>query len=141
MKDNTILNREKLSQYLISKQIDVLSNVSGENLLQEIIESVLTLVRAEIMSFPGNILDANPLSIPKIMEATACHLVIEQLHSRIPSLDLTKDQVRNAENARKLLKRVAKGELKIIKQESLSSLFSVINSRKRTFNNNNLKGL
>jgi len=141
MKNNTILTREKLSQYLITKQIDILSNITEKNVLLDIIQNVVTFVRAEVMSCPSNTVGDNPLSIPETLETTACHLVIEQLHTRIPSLDLSKDQVRNAENARKLLKRVAKGEFVVSAPGNLDKNSWVIHSRKRSFSSNNLKGL
>lgn len=96
---------------MTSKQIDILND--EDDPLTPIINDIMARVRAEIGSHKNNKLDDHRWKIPPELVTAACHLIIESLQSRVPTMQLTHDQIRNADNARKLLVRVAKGDVKI----------------------------
>jgi len=111
MKVWKIIKPEDIKNYLSDLQVQALRKNSDP--LNAIATDITALTRSEVASYESNVLPQNPALIPPELMSSACHLIIEALQSRIPTLQLSKDQVRNAENARKQLRRVAKGEVKI----------------------------
>lgn len=111
MKNWIHINEKSVSHYLLPIQLQALRQHSDP--LNEIIDDTIARVRAEIQSNPNNPLSSDPSLIPIELKIATCHLIIEALQSRIPNLKLTEDQIRNANNARTLLKRVALAEVSI----------------------------
>lgn len=82
---------EDIGVYLSPMQLTALRQHGDP--LPTIIADITAWVRSEIQS-------------DDIPRTATCHLIIEALQSRIPTLKLSDDQVRNANNARLHLKKV-----------------------------------
>lgn len=132
------LTPEDITHYLASPQLQALRQFSDP--LLEIIADIIAKVRSEISAFPANALSHDRNCIPKALRSDACHLIIEALQSRIPTLKLTPDQIRNANNARTYLKRIAKGEIPLPPLLRKAPI-EIAHCRKSTANGNALKGL
>lgn len=102
---------ETLTNYLTKQQLDFMCKDQAP--CRAIIASVIERVRLEIATNRKNKLSVNPSLIPLALKSSACHLCIEALQSRFPTLRLSPDQVRNANNARNFLKRIAEGKVNI----------------------------
>jgi len=126
----TPITQESIGHYLSPIQLSVLQQHGDP--LEEIINDVVAWVRCEVQSNPHNIISQKPGFIPLELKAATCHLIIEALQSRIPSLKLSDDQIRNAQNARSLLKRVASAEMAIA--PSNVGHITVVHSRPFLFN-------
>lgn len=113
----TPINEDTIAHYLSSIQLSALQNHGHP--LQEIIADTIAWVRAEVQTNPHNQVNKHPDLIPLELKSATCHLIIEALQSRIPSLKLSDDQIRNAKNARSLLKRVAGAEISLSPQSPL----------------------
>lgn len=146
----TSLAPSDLTHYLYPSQLDALRQIdntegtSTKDPLPSIITDITAKIRTEIAAFPKNFLPADPTILPPSLKSIGCFLVIEALQSRIPTLKLTPDQIRNADNARVDLRRVAKGELPItlpLTTPSPPSLVDAISSRKLQATANTLQGL
>lgn len=107
----TPITIESIGCYLTPIQLSALQR-HGEP-LDEIITDIIAWVRSEVHTNPRNETSKNASLIPLELKAATCHLIIEALQSRIPSLKLSDDQIRNAQNARSLLRRVASAEIAI----------------------------
>lgn len=108
------LSTDDIYNYLCKEQLDALRKYgSKEDPLPPLIADITAKIRAEIAAFPKNFLHPAENLLPVFLKSTACFLIIEALQTRLPTLQLTEDQVRSANNARMDLQRVAKGELPI----------------------------
>ena len=79
----------------------------------EVISNVVARIRAEITVSGLNSLDSDHSRIPHELKECALHLCIEALQSRLPSMELSKMQMKHADIARETLMRVARGELPV----------------------------
>lgn len=122
---------ESVSCYLSPIQLSALQTHGDP--LQEIITDIIAWVRSEVRSNPHNELINNPALIPLELKSAACHLIIEALQSRIPSLKLSSDQIRNAQNARILLQRVARAEITITPLKQSHNRITILHSRPPLF--------
>lgn len=111
MNNWTPITPESIGFYLSPIQLTALSQLGDP--LPPIISDIIAWVRSEIHTNPKNVLNNDPTLLPLSLKTATCHLVIEALQSRIPTLKLTEDQVRNAHNARLHLKRVANAQVAI----------------------------
>lgn len=111
MKTWTSITEKSVSHYLYPTQLEALRQHSDP--LDAIIADTVAMVRAEIRNNPKNQYNPDPSLIPKELKRPTCHLIIEALQSRIPSLKLTSDQIHNANVARALLRRMASAELSL----------------------------
>ncbi|MGA2052304.1 MAG: hypothetical protein ABSH19_03225 [Opitutales bacterium] len=85
--------------------------------LPTLLADITARVRAEVRTFRRNRLDCDPTLLPPELKLAASHLALEALQARLPNLALTSDQILLAENARKLLERVANGEIAVSKPD------------------------
>lgn len=136
------ITSDTIDTYLLPAQLSALRQNSDP--LNEIIADTIARVRSEIHSNPNNPSCPDPSLIPHSLKTATCHLIIEALQSRIPSLKLSDDQVRNANNARTFLKRIATAEIAIdtpnASTESASKI-SLASKRPRQFSFKTLIGL
>lgn len=123
----TIINTDSIGVYLSPFQLTALRQFGDP--LQHIIADIVAWVRSEIQTNPNNAMSEDPTLVPDSLKTVTCALVIEALQSRIPSLKLTDDQVRNANNARLHLKRVANAQVAISPYSPTSNI-AVASSRK-----------
>lgn len=130
----TTITKKCIGHYLSPIQLSALQQHGDP--LDEIISDIIAWIRSEVQTNPHNNISDNPNLIPLELKTATCHLVIEALQSRIPSLKLSDDQIRNALNARRLLKRVASSEMAItpLNPEN-SGHITVVHSRPSLFMN------
>ena len=111
------LTEADLHRYLAEPQVTALRTVAladGQpDPLPEILADVSARIRAEVAACPRNRLSADPALIPPELKGAAVALAAAALQSRVPPVRLTRDQDRSADNARRLLKRVAECEVAI----------------------------
>ena len=98
MNNWTNITTESIGIYLSPIQLAALRQHGDP--LQYIINDIVAWVRSEIQCH-----NDDPTTVPLSLKTATCHLVIEALQSRIPTLKLTEDQVRNANNARLHIQR------------------------------------
>ena len=92
------LKKEDVENYLVTDQLQLFSDFDRKNSVDNIIRDVC----AYIQSRTPESLTISPMApnhIPNACRTAACHLVIEALQSRIPDIQLTDDQIRNAQQA------------------------------------------
>lgn len=152
------LSPNDLTHYLCAYQLEALRKSADADIptnanihtfphdpLPPIIADVTGKIRAEIAAFPKNYLSPDSTLLPPSLKSAACFLVIEALQSRVPTLKLTPDQIRNADNARIDLHRIARGELPIPSPFTITpsplSPISVVSSRKPQATIHTLQGL
>ena len=106
-----------LKYYLTIRQLrairDALSEPGRADPFPQMLEDVVTHIRAEVHSSPEGKIDDDPSTIPYTLKSVACHLLIESLFAAVPGLAVSPDQARLAEKSRQRLIRVAKGELRV----------------------------
>lgn len=142
MKSWISITGNSIRDYLLPIQLEAL--LKHLDPLDEIITDIVARVHAEIRTNPNNRFHAGSTLVPKELKQATCHLVIEALQSRIPNLKLSDDQVRNANNARTFLKRVAMAELAIQTIKTINELtraVEVARIRKRQATMETLMGL
>ena len=79
--------------------------------LPALLADITARVRAEIRAGRKNQLERDASLLPPELKLAAIHLALEALQTRLPTLGLSADQVRLANDARQLLGRVARGEM------------------------------
>lgn len=109
------LRPEIMAYYLPDAQLSALETIARASTSAEPLEHAIGVVvrymRAEIAANPLNPMNEDPTTIPDVLEHVACALIVEMLQSRLPLMELSRDQSKNAQNARALLRRIAKGDL------------------------------
>lgn len=130
-------------QYLRKEQVDLIN--TNNDPATNIIKDVVRRIRIEIATNKNNVSDpTTPWSLPPELITVAAHLVIECLFTRIPTLKLSPDQIRNADNARKFLERVANGKVIVstpFKRTLVDTTPDRLFTRKRSATHFNLRGL
>lgn len=86
---------------------------AGHDILQDIISSVVSRIRAEITSGPSTKLSAEHSKIPHELKDCALSLALEMLQVRIPDIQMPESIQRRADEARRTLLRVAEGSLRV----------------------------
>jgi hypothetical protein len=112
------LDVDDLAAYLNAPQLAALKSnslQSGQSdPVTDIIDEVSAGIRLEIATCGTNTLSATASSIPPELKAEAAALIIEAAQTRLSiALELSADQVRAANNARKKLERIARCDLKV----------------------------
>ena len=136
------LTPHSISDYLCVPQLDALRQ--NKDALETIISDIVAQVRGIVASNPKNEMPERMNLIPVEVKAPTCFLIIEALQSRIPTVKLSEDQVRNADNARAYLKRVAEGSVSISKCHEFNGIMprgSSSKGRKRQLTIKHLYGL
>jgi hypothetical protein len=114
MEDWVCLAAKDMEMVLSATQLELLRSAvlgPGEaDPLPELLDGVVRQVRSAVAASGKFLLSADGKKIPKELLADACILALERLQTRIPPLRLSPDQVRSAENARKTLLRISRGE-------------------------------
>ena len=117
MSDWITISPTDIYDYLAAEQAEALRGAAlgtGQNdPLPTLIADVVARIRAEIAGGAGNTLSPAADSIPSELRGAALALIVEAAQSRLPSLEMSDDQVRLANAARALLKRVADGDLRV----------------------------
>jgi hypothetical protein len=117
MSDWITISPTDLYDYLAAEQAEALRSAAlgaGQNdPLPTLIADVVARIRAEIAGCAANTLSPAADSIPAELRGAALALIVEAAEVRLPSLELSDDQVRLANAARALLKRVADGDLRM----------------------------
>lgn len=136
------VNKKKLKNYLTSVQLNSLAR-KPKGCLDDIILDIIAQVRTEVGSNPGVSLSLDSSLIPSELMVPTCHLIIEALQSRFPTLGLSDDQVRNANNARAFLKRIADGKVTLIsiKGGQITHKLNITSKRSRLATQKTLIGL
>lgn len=134
----TSITAEAVSNYLSPIQLTALR----QNLdpLNQIIADTIAHVRCEIQTNPINPVSLDPTLVPREVKGATCHLIIEALQSRIPTLKLSEDQIRNANNARAYLKRMANSEI-ALDPSTLTGRIDLAHRRHRQISSQSLLGL
>ncbi|MGE9270045.1 MAG: hypothetical protein ACQKBU_04515 [Verrucomicrobiales bacterium] len=100
-----------LEDRLVGAQISALRTAalaSGQDdPVEQSIEDVTHEIRTRVAQCKSNRLSATAGAIPPVLKRHACALIIEEAQMRIPALELSDDQVRMANNARKVLDQVS----------------------------------
>lgn len=138
----TPITPKDIYTYLSPIQVEALRQ-NGDPLPQ-IIKDTIARVRLEVNCSTKTFLAHDPTLIPVGVKTATCHLIIEALQTRIPSLKLSDDQIRNSDNARMLLRRFTLDELtadSIIHHTPLVINIDVALKRKRQASLNSLNGL
>jgi Mg2+/Co2+ transporter CorC len=148
----TLITASNIKTYLHSNQVELLEKdpafSNEENLLETIIQDSLAEIQLLLIhTIYKDSIPPNDHSVPKGLLKSVCHLIIESLHSRFPVIALTPDQVRNADNARKLIHSFRevtnkKTDTKIIDDFNPPLCkVCVVGSRKQTVSSKTLRGL
>lgn len=111
------ISTQDVYDYLAAEQVEALrSEALGEEQadpLAAVIADTACRVRGEVAAYSKNTLDADKATIPPELRGAALALIVEASQARIPSLSLSTDQIRLANAARALLKRVAAGDFAV----------------------------
>jgi hypothetical protein len=111
------ISTEDVYDYLAAEQAQALqSEALGDDQadpLPTIIADVVERIRAEVRANSANTLDAASGTIPPELRGAALALVVEAAQARLPALEMSDDQIRLANAARTLLKRVASGDVAV----------------------------
>lgn len=136
------VNRKKLETYMTPVQLDCLSQ-GLEDRLDDLISDITAQIWVEVWTYPNVPLSQDPSLVHPSLMAPTCHLIIEALQSRFPSLELSEAQVRNANNARAFLKRIAEGKvtLREYKGDQFTRKLTVSPERTRLATQRTLTGL
>lgn len=135
----TFLETEHITDYLVADQVALLT-ASPQNPLPSILRDTCAWIQSRI---PEK-LHPNPMAtnhIPLACKTAACHLIIEALQSRFPELQLTQDQVRNAEQARKTLEELSLYWQQQWKEKRNKSRLEAVYYRYREARHTTMKGL
>jgi hypothetical protein len=138
-----------LARYLASPQLNALVNyddtiTNDKVAIDKIIQDVVARVRSELVYLTS--LPEDPYLIPDAFISSTCYLIIESLFSRIPSLRLSPDQVRNAEKARDHIRNLVQMQMKTAgitktSQNIYRPAISLVGkSREKRFHGNALEG-
>ncbi|MDR1414147.1 MAG: hypothetical protein LBI56_04430 [Puniceicoccales bacterium] len=130
-----------LYDYLGATQLNALKTFELANgqkdPIDDIIVDATARIRAEISGNRNNLLSADRTKIPQDLKSFACYLILESAQTRLPSLKLSADQIRLANDAKEYLKRIARGEVpvsipddaKIVRDFTASGGCEVVHSR------------
>ena len=134
------LKKEDVENYLISDQLQLFSEFDRKNSVDNIIRDVC----AYIQSRTPESLTISPMApnhIPNACRTAACHLVIEALQSRIPDIQLTEDQIRNAQQAHTTLNDLFQHWSEQAKRRDFQPRLEAVYYRLRQANHKTMKGL
>ncbi len=108
------LNPTDLEQYVAAAQLKALQTKALGSTqvdpLPEYLAQAATRVRMAIAS-AGGLLQATPNSVPASLRATVAALALEQAHTRLVGLALTREQLAQASQARATLSLLSSGKL------------------------------
>ncbi|MBO5254550.1 MAG: hypothetical protein J6B07_01850 [Opitutales bacterium] len=111
------ITEQDLQIALNKTQLDLLKaeaiKTANTSICTNIIELVVSRIRAEIAASGVNMLDIDYARIPPELKECALRLAIESLHVRIPAIELSQAQIRAIEDSKEILSRVATGKLPI----------------------------
>lgn len=111
------LTSEDLEYALNKPQLETLKAESLRNLkrdiAQDVLNTVVARIRAEISASGLNCLDADHSRIPYELRDCALRLAVEALHLRVPSIEISALQSKHADLARETLLRIATGQLPV----------------------------
>jgi len=145
----TEIHTEDVANYLANDQLQLLRTQhlgESKDPLLAITSDVCNLVKSFV---PKKWNTSTPNAVPSECKLLAIFLIIEALQSRVPELQLSADQVRNAQNARHALDRLAQLWEKEFEQEQkpkeekqvTEQRIEAVRYRKNTVNNKTLEGL
>ena len=144
MSDWITLSITDVYDYLAADQADALRTEAlggGQaDPLPAIIADVAARIRSEIAGHAPNSLSPTSGAVPPELRGAALALIVEAAQARLPSLEMSDDQVRLANAARALLKRVADGEV-FVTPGGGSARTVVVRSRRRFATGSTLIGL
>jgi len=114
-----------MAHYIVSAQLEALRTaalgVGQSDPLDQIIPDVVRTVRSYIEGCSKNTLSAVPNTVPQSLVAETCWLVAEAMQTRIPSFSLSESQQKAADNARRLLVKVAACEIPVAQPPNASA--------------------
>jgi hypothetical protein len=117
MSNWTSISSADVYDYLAAEQAAALQSealgTGQSDPLPRLIADVVSRVRAEVRAHGSNVVDAATGTVPPELRGAAMALIVEAAQARLPSLDMTADQIRLANAARALLKRVADGDVAV----------------------------
>ena len=134
------LEKTDVSNYLVSDQLELFSKYDKSDSINRIIHDICAYIQSRI---PEN-LTVQPLALnhlPSACKTAACHLVIESLQSRIPEIQLTEDQIRNAQQAHATLNDLFAYWTEQSKRRNFQPRLEAVYYRFRQASNKTLKGL
>ncbi len=136
------LKPEDLTDYLAHEQVQLLAQYSSAESkpLEHIIKDTCAYIQGQI---PEK-LHPCPMAtnhLPSACKTAACYIVIEALQSRIPDIQLTEDQIRNAQQARQSLEKLFENWRVQTKYKNFAPCLEAICYRIREANHHSMKGL
>lgn len=115
----TRITEEDLECVLNKTQLDLLKSEAvrrnNASIAAKAIELAVSRIRAEIAASGVNMLDEDYAKIPPELRECGMRLAVDILQSRIPSLELSQSQLRAIESSNEILRRVAAGELPVVR--------------------------
>jgi|GEM_PF-3399756 len=136
------LKPEDLTDYLAHEQIQLLAEYSSEESkpLDHIIRDTCAYIQGQI---PEK-LHPCPMAtnhLPASCKTAACYMIIEALQSRIPDIQLTEDQIRNAQQARQTLENLFANWRELSRYKNFAPRLETVHYRIREANYHSMKGL
>lgn len=136
------LKPEDLTDYLAHDQIQLLAQYSSAESkpLEHIIKDTCAYIQGQI----SEKLRPCPMAtnhLPASCKLAACYLVIEALQSRIPDIQLTEDQIRNAQQARQSLESLFTNWREQSRYKNFAPRLEAVCYRVREANHHSMKGL
>lgn len=137
------LNSDDLTDYLAHEQVQLLaeySTQSSKKPLEHIIKDTCAYIQGQI---PEK-LHPCPMAInqlPSACKSAACYIIIEALQSRIPDIQLTEDQIRNAQQARQTLENLFTNWREQSRYKNFAPHLEPVHYRIREANYHSMKGL
>ena len=135
-----LLKKEDVENYLVTDQLQLFLDFDRKGSIDNIIRDIC----AYIQSRTPERLTISPMApnhIPSACRTAACHLIIESLQSRIPDIQLTEDQIRNAQQAHTTLNDLFQHWTEQAKRKDFQPRLETVYYRLRQTNHNTLKGL
>ncbi len=135
-----LLKKEDVENYLVTDQLQLFLDFDRKGSIDNIIRDIC----AYIQSRTPERLTIRPMApnhIPSACRTAACHLIIESLQSRIPDIQLTEDQIRNAQQAHTTLNDLFQHWTEQAKRKDFQPRLETVYHRLRQTNHNTLKGL
>ena len=79
--------------------------------------------------------------LPASCKTAACYMIIEALQSRIPDIQLTEDQIRNAQQARQTLENLFANWRELSRYKNFAPRLETVHYRIREAHYHSMKGL
>lgn len=141
----TTITPENIKIYLHSTQMQLLQqdpSFLGEGfVIEKLIHDAIAELQLELNKTLYKNKEAATNEVPEGLLKSVCYLVIESLHGRFPLIQLTPDQIKNADQARALIARFREAEGEALAQQTISAAVDLLSARVPAVTAQTLKGL